>query len=348
MHTNGQRLLNQSIAAGALLRGVLRVNRYKLATSTFSLVTDHSFEHPKSCIRSGSSEYFALGHKSQRQVFNRYQRIVVGQLVRPPMPKVCALLFDFVMQTGDFVFGLVKAMRAFLFSRQRPLSDSKFGKRTLQPARVFNERAIRQSQQSIQSHVDSNGETRLQWLRRLAVVSEKADIPTSQSLSKDDLLEHAFRNISMPLDLNEANMLDVELVVRELASVSVPILKGAKTLEGLEARKSGLFVVWVRLFQSAKEGLHGFVLATQKLLDLRCIQEPKVFGPLFSVGLKAIPERDKVERLSLRPIGFLAHIQRLIIEDTRLVAEDVEKVVLFLGWIKPKSVCPLHDYKVQS
>ena len=137
MHTNGQRLLNQGIASRALLRGVLRVNRYKLATSTFSLVTNHSFEHPKACIRSGSSECFALGHKSQWQVFNRYQRIVLGQLVSPPMPKVLALLFDFVVQTGDFVFGLVKAMRALLFSRQRPLSDSKFGKRTLQPARVF-------------------------------------------------------------------------------------------------------------------------------------------------------------------------------------------------------------------
>ena len=109
MDTNGQRLPRPSIASRALLRGVLRVNSYKLATSTFSLVTDHSFEHPKSCISSGSSECFALGHKSQRQVFNRYQRIVLGQLVRQPMQKVFALLFDFVVQTGDFVFGLVKA-----------------------------------------------------------------------------------------------------------------------------------------------------------------------------------------------------------------------------------------------
>ena len=61
---------------------------------------------------------------------------------------------------------------------------------------------------------------------------------------------------------------------------------------------------------------------------------------VLSVGLKSTPEGDKVECLSLRPIGFLANIQRLVVEDARLVPEDVEKKEHF-GPIRKATPIPL-------
>ena len=94
-----QRLLGDLAAAGTDLRGVLGIHGYDGATGSFSLVVQHSLEHPQPGVVGRQCQVSVFGDKPQGQILDRDQRIGLGQAVGYLVPKVFALIRYLLIQS---------------------------------------------------------------------------------------------------------------------------------------------------------------------------------------------------------------------------------------------------------
>ena len=176
-----QRLLGDLAAAGTDLRGVLGIHGYDGATGSFSLVVQHSLEHPQPGVVGRQCQVSVFGDKSQGQILDRDQRIGLGQAVGYLVPKVFALVGDALIQSCH-PLGLLVAVRAALsLTSQRVLGASEPCQRRAQPTGVVNMRAVRKGQKGPQAFINPNGLPRAQRRGLHPIVTRKTDQPAPPS-----------------------------------------------------------------------------------------------------------------------------------------------------------------------
>ena len=335
-----QPLLFDMPTARAGLRRVLGIHLDDHTTGPFSLVVEHRVEQRPSRVGSRKREVPIGNHKARRYVFDgdtcKGFRHAVGQSVQI----VLALVGDLAVQRFDAPFALPPARRKARLTCQGPLCPSQLGQRPTQPARVVNQRSVREGQQAVQSHVNADS-LALGALRcRLgAVVALEADEPFASLAGEDDVLETSFGNSPMPLNLDLADVLDVERVPRELAAITVPVLNRAVALRWLEARKARRLVI----LETTEEGGKRLVETAQKLLNGRCVEQSKVFQPRLAILAEAFPLRGVADGLP----GVLVHIasvfECLVIQQAGLAQNYVQRIFLLLVGVEAILVRALHS-----
>ena len=214
-----QRLLGHLAATGTDLRGVLGIHGYDGATGSFSLVVQHSLEHPQSGIVSRQCQVSVFGDKPQGQILDRDQRIGLGQAVGYLVPKVFALISYLLIQSCH-PLGLLVAVRATLsLTRQRPLGASEPCQRRAQPTGVVNARAIRKGQKGLQAFINPYGLACAQRRGFHPIVTRETDQPASPRLAgQGNVFQASFGDRPVKTDAHLADVLEVEQISFDIAA----------------------------------------------------------------------------------------------------------------------------------
>ena len=319
-----QRLLGHLAATGTDLRGVLGIHGYDGTTGSFSLVVQHSLEHPQSGVVGRQCQVSVFGDKPQGQILDRDQRIGLGQAVGYLVPKVFALIRYLLIQSRH-PLGLFAAVRASLsLTRQRALGASEPCQRRAQPTGVVNARAVRAGQKGYQAFINTYGLPRAQRWGLYPIVARETDQPAPPRLAgQGNVFQASFGDRPVKADAHRTDVLEVEHIASavlrtdgflELAPVAMPVFHRAESRGRLESWESRL----VAVSNATKERLKRLVEASKQLLNGRGIQQSEVFKPGFAIRSEAVPLIDIGHRL----LGMLIHVsavcQRLVIQQARL------------------------------
>ena len=310
-----QQLLSHLAAAGTDLRGVFGIHSYDGATGSFSLVVQHSLEHPQPGVVGRQCQVSVLGDKPQGQILDRDQRIGLGQAVGYLVPKVFALISYLFIQSCH-PLGLLAAVRASLsLTSQRALGASESCQRRAQPTGVVKARAVRTGQKGHQAFIDPYGLPRAQRRGLHSIVARKTDQPAPACLAgQGNVFQASFGDRPVKTDAHLADVLDVKLIPFELAPVAMPVFHRAEPRSRFEAWKAGLIVV----SNATKERDKRLVEASKQLLSGCGIQQPEV----FKTGLAILPKAVPLIGVGHRLLGMLIHVstvcQRLVVQQARL------------------------------
>lgn len=278
----------------ALLASVLGINSDDRATGSFGLVGNHRVEQSQAHVIGRARQVTIGEHKAKVQLFDGDQGIVLGQPVGGFVPEVFALVGDPLMPPRQLLALLVPPARKSLLARKGAVGASQLGQRCLELARGVYQRPIRQGQGPVQADIDADRLAVLPWRRLHAIVALEADIPTSSGLARDDyMLKASLGARTMPLDANVADMVEVEAIPFESASIAIAIVETTEPPDTFKAREAGFPAV----VDAPKEGRKAFVEATKQLLNRGGVEQAEVFEARLAFLTEARPLIEETNRL---------------------------------------------------
>lgn len=329
MNTNRQRLFNQLAASRTDLGCSRRIDFNELSTGTFSLVPEHFLEEVPSGVTDAFAEPFVLDHAFNVQFFYcnkiKFFDYFRGFLVTEIKPFVLYFLVMFSQKSDGFS----PPVTASFLSGNRPLEPSQLSLRFSVQARIINFVArvvgIKVSEPYVQADrlIDRGKE----FGRHLNI---KAGVPFTKFLGDAESLYFSW-NTAMPLDLHEADILQVEPFIFDATTIPIGAVEECrKLLSRLES--------WESRFLSASEPfekcLVGFIYPSDCLLGRAAIAFSNT--PILSKDRQII---NCLVIIRQRGLAFLPDIlpvsQTLIIYIPVPFKLLVELLSLFLVRIKP-------------
>ena len=192
----------------------------------------------------------------------------------------------------------------------------------------------------MQADINADSLAVLQWRRLNAIVALEADIPTSSGLARDDyMLKASFGARTMPLDANVADMLEVEAIPFESASIAIAIVETTEPSDTFEAREAGFPAV----VDAPKEGRKAFVEATKQLLNRGGVEQAEVFEASLAFLTEARPLIGETNRLPSVLIHMPTMRQGLIIEKAALAKQGLQLICLLTRRIQTVLIGTLHS-----
>jgi hypothetical protein len=331
MNTNAQVLQNYTSASRTHLAGVSGIYRHYLNPGLDSLVVEHCSEHSQTNVVSRTGKVTILEHKFERQIFQNNCAIGVHQRVSNLMPPITTLVGNMFVQAGNLLNGSSAVLSALLLPGKRTLKNSKFIERCLQVFRTIKSRSIRKRKGMSDAYINANGEVSRHLYRLFSKFNLKQDVPTRRLTHYDNILEYAFRKLSMPTDLDQSNVLDIQTLFLDLGPIARLVVY---------TRKVGyLLKSWSTSF-TFQELVIGTIQAAKYLLSSRHIEQAERVVSRFFVApvsphssLLVIPNRPATFVPPLTPI-----FKRTIVQPASRPQNVVECGLLFLGWIQTVAI----------
>lgn len=334
MRTNGQTFDDNRTATATGLASVARVHGDALNTSFFRFVFEHLPEHAQRRVMSGQGQIAVASHESEGQIFNSDIAIAIDNPARGLMPELAPGIGDLFMQHGDLPRSLAPVGTAFLAPSHSSLGDTQSGKVGTQPARIVDDRAVRESQQVMQPHIDTN--IGAAGLNRCNVgqFEHQADVPLAETALHNDVLDFSLGgDVTMKDDLHLSDVLDVEPVAFQFAPVAGPVFDRLKPLDVLESRMTGMAFV---------ERLVSLVHAAKHLLDRRGVEHPHLVGQGMTLIAHPVPLLHVSHRPARSSPLHTTLIERVVIDSLHLAEQAIKQMLLFLRRAKPVFVRANH------
>src|SRR6202142_4284378 len=153
MHTNGQRLLNQSSATRTHLGCVVWINQYNHTTSIFSFVHGVCYQLIPGCIRNAFCQTVILKHVLDPQIFKSHKAKAVHQFTAFLVSKVLAPIRNALMDMLYCRTALRPVRSSFFCLRKFAL---RFGKFLFIPAKepwIMNVFSVGKRSKILQTHI---------------------------------------------------------------------------------------------------------------------------------------------------------------------------------------------------
>lgn len=324
MYPHAQIFSYNLAATRAPLRCVLRRHGHHLRASLFRFALQQLPEHPQSSVVSAQGDMMIVYHKAKVQVLNRDQSVGGGKLASCFVPEVHPLVLDMFVLFGDLKSSLMFTTGTLLAASHPALLAAQVSERFTQPAGVLDQRPVREGQQAVQPHIDTDlGCFTLDNLRVWKLDLE-ADVPPPDGALDNDVLNlGVIRDRAVVLDLDLPDVLDIEqgpplIIESQLAPVAVGKLETIEATASFEAWIAGRF----SSHDSAKEGAKGLVQLAKCVLHAGEVQESQ------SVRVVATHLSKVLGLLHVRHThtGFFVDITALLKRRVVHITREVEKV----------------------
>lgn len=191
----------------------------------------------------------------------------------------------------------------------------------------------------MQADINADRLAVLPW-RLHAIVALEADIPTSSGLAREDyMLKASCGARTMLLDVNVADMLEVEAIPFEPAPIAIAIVETTEPPDTFEAREAGFPTV----VDAPKEGGKALVEATKQLLNRGGVEQAEVFKARLAFLTEARPLSEETNRLPRVLIRMPAMRQGLVIEKAALAKQGLQLIGLLTSRIQTVLIGTLHS-----
>lgn len=334
MHTNVQTFGDNNATSAARLACIARIHANNLTTGAFCLVVEHLAKHTERSIVRGQGQFAVARHERKIQVFNCDQAVGLGKSGRRLVPEVAALVGNMLLQLGNLTRRFAPTRAKSLAPGQATLRAAQFAEFAAQPMRIVDQHAIGQGQKVMQTNINADRRTIMHDRRRFGQFHLQADIPLIAAALDDDVFDSGVRwNRTVQTHADRANMLHVETIAVQLASVAMAVLDALEAVAPLITRCAALSFV---------EGTVCLVRAAQHLLNRCGVQHTHFVGQGMALIANAIPlvdVGDAAARTLPCPTPF---VQGVVVDGLHLKEQSVQQVLLLCGWVQAVLVCANH------
>lgn len=190
MCTFAQLLFDDTAALVTHLRRVLRVNRDDFDPGPDGLVVEQAAEYPDAHVVCGTGEAAVAQHEVEVEFFEHDHAVGLDESRRDLVPPIAALIGD-VLLLLHLTDGLLPTASALVAAGDTALQDTEFGERLFEMPRAVDDRAIRECECVVDTHVDANGGAfvRLRLRLRVRKLDLQQDVPTRRLAQQDDVLD---------------------------------------------------------------------------------------------------------------------------------------------------------------
>jgi len=313
-------------ATGAYLRCPVGVDRDELPPSFFHFVGQFVKE------RTPSGIVYRLGKHPPRQcqnvqVLNSDKPVTIGDFATELVLKVRALIVNVSVGFLKQSDGFPSVSPASFASGNFPLNPSEFGLACLEGTGVVNQFAVRERNEGIQSHVNTDCRG---LLVRYSIGNQDTEsgIPLASFPLQSDRPNIA-SNRAMQLQLDYANALNLQPIVDNVATVSPNgECEAVKPITGLKPRITRL----LPRFHPAKEGFVCLINTAKHILTSRIVGKVKAACMSYLFELIGLVIVVKASLLHLPSISTL--LEGSIIQMTSLRKLIVKGYHLLFAWVK--------------
>ena len=339
MNTDGQTLRHKETAPRANLAGAVGVNLDHHPTSSPSHIGQRPVEEQTpACVQ------HLLAQVPLSQAV--HVQILDDDKPEPPTQVPCQLPVEILSLSSKLKVKLsylfthpFPSFTAFPLLAQDTLFFCQLSFSFLIPAGVFDNFPVRKGKQVLNTNVYSDGgiQGRKQTSEGiLRDINRKGNIPAVRLLRYPCLFDSAFGKGTVPENLDQTDVLDVEAVLLDSKTIVVDEFQGPKAVRFL---KAGI-ARFLPCFKPPEEGLKGLIQPSKDLLTSREVQSTKLGGiPQF---LKLCSLVVVADTFTVLLPGFPSLGQGCVVKPAAKFKELPEGPLLVLARIEPILVRSKH------
>ena len=328
MYTNGKRLLNQSTTPAASFGCVVRVNQHTFSASLFRFVLNVLCKLIPSRIRDAFGQAVVLEHLLAVNLFESDYTIFVDQPSRKFMCKVLAAVGNFFMNVSNDLSPFGSFRSAFLCFGQSALSTCKSFLISTKETWIRDFLTVRESGETFQSNVDTNGFARI-WQRLRFYLASKVGVPIANRVAANS------QRFDLPLNRSVQN----KFYAADFGDIENVTFHGKSKLLEREAVISSVSLkAWITRFitclDTAKESLESQINTLLDILENLRIYLVQLRLFLLPIGEHIVGYIQRYRFLFLLP-GILTGGQRFVVNPSaqfQCVGKDSS---LMFCWIHP-------------
>ncbi len=214
MNPNGQRLLNQSSTARALLRCIAWINPYDPTTSVLSFVRGVRYQLIPSCIRNAFCQALILKHVLAVQLFKCDHAEVVHQFTTQLMGKVFSTVGNALMDMLDCLTPLRSFRCCHLCLRELALCSCKLLLIHAKEAWIFHLHTSGQGSKTLKPYINTYSQL-IEGQRLLSHFASQAGIPIANRIPLNNERFYFSFDRAMKNDLDCTYLGDKQTVVQQ-------------------------------------------------------------------------------------------------------------------------------------
>lgn len=340
MNAIRQAFLSNNTTLRTSLGCVIGVDLGELATSTQSLVCQHSQELAPGGI-SHTLAHVTATEALDVQILDGDEAVLPYQAGGLLVLKVPPLVGDVLVQPPDLPAQLPIPAAASLATGSLALEERQFLLGISEPTGVINLLARGQAGEVGQPHINADFGFEASHGRGIGQFDLKDDVPIAQFISLEDshLDLSAIGDRAMLKHTNESDVLDVELAASELEAVTIDIADRAEPASAFVTR----IARFLTRLHTTKEGSKCLVQTAECLLDRGIIQPGSVFieaAKFFELtGLIRVVNANT---MSLPSVA--AFLKRTVVQLTVNLNDAIQCLALLLVRIESVLVASFHRH----